>query len=103
MRKVLFVLLVSVPISMSAGVRVEVSETVELTSILAKLAGFEEYNQDYGTSYKQDIEEWFEPYRDHAAVDYFRRLRTNHHIMYDAVASIGIHLYVSITINWWPN
>ena len=94
MRKVLFVLLVSVPISMSAGVRVEVSETVELTSILAKLAGFEEYNQDYGTSYKQDIEEWFEPYKDHASVSYFRRLRTDHYIMYDAVASMGIHLYI---------
>ena len=94
MRKVLFILLVSAPISMLAGVRVEVSETVELTSVLAKLAGFEEYNQDYGTSYKQDIEEWFEPYRDHASVSYFRRLRTDHYIMYDAVASIGIHLYI---------
>lgn len=94
MRKVLFVLLVSVPINMMAGLRVEVSETVELTSILAKLAGYDEYNQDYGTSYKQDIEEWFEPYRDHAAVDYFQSLRTNYFIMYDAVASLGVHLYV---------
>lgn len=94
MRKVLLVLLVSVPISVLAGVRVEVSETVELTSILAKLAGYDEYNQEYGTSYKQDIEEWFEPYKDHAAVAYFSRLRANSFIMYDAVASLGVHLYV---------
>ena len=72
MRKYLVVLLALVSISMSAKLRVEVSETVELTSILATLAGYDEYNQDYGTSYKQDIEEWFEPYRDHAAASQAR-------------------------------
>ena len=80
--------------NVSAELRVEVSETVELTSILATLAGYEEYNQEYGTSYKQDVLEWFEPYRAHTSVAYFSTLRSRNNIMYDAVASMGIHLYI---------
>ena len=93
-RFLLFTILVFVAFKLPAKLRVEVSETVELTSILATLAGYDEYNQDYGTSYKQDVMNWFEPYRDHVAVDYFSRLRSHNNIMYDAVASMGIHLYI---------
>ena len=94
MRKYLVVLLALVSISMSAKLRVEVSETVELTSILATLAGYDEYNENYGTSYQRDVEEWFEPYRNHATVSYFSTLRSRYFVMYDAVASMGIHLYI---------
>lgn len=44
-RFLLFTILVFVAFKLPAKLRVEVSETVELTSILATLAGYDEYNQ----------------------------------------------------------
>ena len=42
-----------------AQLKVEVSEAVELMSILSRTAGFEEYSKDLAGQYTKDTEEWF--------------------------------------------
>ena len=73
-------------------IRVEVSEAVELMSILARTAGNKEYNMDMAGQYTKDTEVWFSPYKQHAAVDCFQNLRDQYGISYDAVMSMAIHL-----------
>ncbi len=79
-------------INMSAQIAVEVSEPVELMSILARTAGFREYCMDMGGKYTEDTEAWFSPYENHAAVDYFQSLRNKYQIGYDAVMSMAINI-----------
>lgn len=73
-------------------IRVEVSEAVELMSILARTAGNKEYNMDMAGQYTKDTEVWFAPYKQHAAVVCFQNLRDQYGISYDAVMSMAIHL-----------
>lgn len=73
-------------------IKVEVSETVELMSILARTAGNREYNKDMAGQYTQDTEAWFAPYRQHAAVACFQGLCNQYGISYDAVVNMAIHL-----------
>jgi hypothetical protein len=73
-------------------IKVEVSETVELMSILARTAGNREYNMDMAGQYTKDTEAWFAPYKQHATVTCFQSLRNQYGISYDAVMSMAIHL-----------
>lgn len=76
----------------ASQIRVEVSETVELMSILARTAGNKEYNMDMAGQYTKDTEVWFALYKQHAAVVCFQNLRDQYGISYDAVMSMAIHL-----------
>lgn len=76
----------------ASQIRVEVSEAVELMSILARTAGNKEYNMDMAGQYTKDTEVWFAPYKQHAAVVCFQNLRDQYGISYDAVMSMAIHL-----------
>lgn len=75
-----------------AQIKVEVSETVELMSILSRTAGFPEYNMDLAGQYTKDTETWFAKYKDHSIIAYYQGLRKNHTIGYDAVMSMAVHL-----------
>lgn len=73
----------------------EVLETSELMAILARTAQFDEYCQrKYAGSYDEDIDKWFASYSDHPAVSLMQEMRQNAYIMYDAVASMGVHLAI---------
>lgn len=91
-KNVITILFTFVALVGQAQIKVEVSETVELMSILARTAGNQEYNMDMAGQYTQDTETWFSPYKQHAAVLCFQELRDKHSISYDAVASMAIHL-----------
>ena len=91
-KNVITILFTFVALVGQAQIKVEVSETVELMSILARTAGNQEYNMDMAGQYTGDTETWFSPYKQHAAVLCFQELRDKHSISYDAVASMAIHL-----------
>ena len=94
-RKIFTILLVFFATQAStAQIKVEVSETVELMSILARTAGNQEYNMDMAGQYTKDTETWFAPYRQHVAVASFQNLHDQHSISYDAVMSMAIHLNI---------
>lgn len=69
-----------------------VDERVELLSILARLAEYEEYSLTAYKTYVAAIEQHFGPYKNHPAVAYMRQVRTQRSIGYDAVMSYAIQL-----------
>lgn len=70
----------------------EVNENVELMSILARMAGYPEYNMDMAGQYTKDMDEHFKSQTKHPAVLYMKELRNRNGISYDAVMSMALHL-----------
>lgn len=93
-KNILLSLLAVIALTMQAKVEVEVSETVELLSILSRTAGFQEYNMDMGGQYTVDVENWFAPFKDHPMVAYYQGLRDNFHIGYNAPVSLAVSLEI---------
>lgn len=69
-----------------------VDEQVELLSIVFRLAGNPEYNMDTLPAYSADIDRYFAPYRNHAAVQMASSLRNKRGVSFDAVMSMAIAL-----------
>ena len=80
------------PITAAAPLKADVMETVELMGILSRLAGYQEYNTIEGNPYIQDIDAWFEPFKEHPAIEYFQGLRQQYGIAYDAPMSLAVRL-----------
>lgn len=93
-KRVLLAVLAIVAMTMQAKVDVEVSETVELMSILSRTAGYEEYNMDWAGEYINDVEAWFAPFKDHSIISYYQGLRENYQIAYNAPASLAVSLEI---------
>lgn len=95
MKKItLFVCILSLSLCVSAQVTVAVSPSVELTAILARTAGYQEYCMDDGGQYTKDTEQWFGTYRAHPSVLYFNRLRRQFGVAYDAVMNLAVNISV---------
>ena len=79
----------------SAGGRiaVHVDPRIELLTAVARLAGFDEFNQSNSASpYATEVEKQFGPFREHAAVARLKELRESSGVSYDAIASLAVHL-----------
>jgi len=74
------------------GIAVRVDGRVELFSILARLAGFSEYRQASEGGYLRDVDSWFQPFADHAAVQATREMRRRFGISYNAIPNLALHL-----------
>ena len=85
-------LLVIVSVIGHAQIKVEVSETVELLSILARTAGYQEYCHDVAGQYTKDTEAWFAPYKQHEAVALCQDINNKNGISHDAMATLAVHL-----------
>jgi hypothetical protein len=72
--------------------KIHVDSRVELLSLVFRLAGNPEYNQCRLKTYEADINQAFDPYKDHSAVRLARELRAQHGIGFDAVVSFGVSL-----------
>src|SRR5687768_735979 len=70
---------------------VGVDPRVELFCIVARLAGYQEYNSGQLRAYNAAVDSWFGPYRNHQAVQIARDIR-RYGISYDAVASLSVHV-----------
>lgn len=88
------ILAVATTLTATAQIKVEVSETVELMSILARMAGYQEYSMDLAGQYTKDTETWFAPYRQHAAVALASDIRAKYGIGYERVMNMAVHLNV---------
>jgi hypothetical protein len=73
------------------SVTARVDPRIELFSVIFRLAGSPEYNQDGIPSYEADTDAHFGPFRGHAAIALARELRQRRGVGYDAVMSIAIH------------
>lgn len=72
--------------------RVEYSEEIELTSIMARTAGFREYCTDFSDSYDEDMTLWFSSFADHPSIQYLQGLRDRYHVSHDAFSTLALHL-----------
>lgn len=93
-KTIVIILLALVAVRSSAQIKVEVSETVELMSILSRTSGFPEYCMDMGGNYTTETEEWFSPYKSHPAISLFQEMRAKYGISYDAVMNMAINLAI---------
>ena len=94
MKRILVAVLAIVALTMQAKVEVEVSETVELMSILSRTAGSPEYNMDMGGQYTADVEAWFAQYKNHPMISYFQGLQQDYGICYNAPISLAVNLEI---------
>ena len=78
----------------------QVDERTELLSIVFRLAGAEEYVNDFVPSYSKDIDAWFATYRDHDAVRFARQIRKMRGVSYDAVMSYAICIEIAGSIKF---
>lgn len=94
MRKYFFfiVFFISALCAKARTIDVQVNENVELMSILARMAGYPEYNMDLAGKYIKDIDVYFKDHSGHPAIKYMQKVRRSSRISYDAVMSMAIHL-----------
>src|SRR5262245_13191190 len=65
---------------------------VELMSIVARLAGYEEYSSNEFKQYVGDVNRHFEKYRQHPVIQFAAKVRQSNGISFDAVMSMAVHL-----------
>ena len=71
---------------------VRVDPRVELMSLIFRLAGNPEYNQNRLPLYIQDVEDHFGIFRNHEAAQMAMQLRRSRGVSFDAVMSMAIHV-----------
>jgi hypothetical protein len=71
---------------------IAVDPRVELVSIVARLAEYEEYARPASTPYARAVDAHFAAHREHPAVAQMRELRRDPGIGYNAVVSFGVYL-----------
>jgi hypothetical protein len=91
------------------AVPVRVDARVELLTLVFRLIGANEYDQQASDSpYARAAEEWFGPARDHEVFRLAEKLRTEHGIGFDAVPSLAVHLTqppelaLRLSLEPWP-
>jgi hypothetical protein len=111
-RNILFahILLISIAISgQSSGKTIqagtsyfplpEVDRRIELLSIVFRLAGNMEYNDEIFRSYTSDIHKHFDRYNNHELIRFTREIRDKNRIGYDAVMKMAIYLEQPPSLN----
>lgn len=73
----------------------QTSEIFELSSIVFRLAGAEEYINDAVPEYTHDIDTYFTPYVEHDFISYIKKIRGQYGIGYDAVMNAAACLTIS--------
>lgn len=64
----------------------KIDERFELTSIVARLAGYSEYSQSPIVSYCKAIDSCFRPYLDQELIHYMKQVREKDLLAYNAIA-----------------
>jgi len=81
------------PASAAARVAVRVDPRVELMTLIARLAGFQEFNMANSASpYATRVQEHFGPLAEHPVLDRLKALRATRGVSYDAISSLAVHL-----------
>jgi hypothetical protein len=70
----------------------KVDKRVELLSIVFRLAGNSEYNDDFFKDYVNDIHKHFDKYKDHPIISLAKELHDKNRVSYDAVMAMSVYL-----------
>lgn len=82
------------------ALKVHVDQRVELLGIVAKLAGYPEYQIETDKEYSTLVTEHFAPYKEHELIAYARELRKNKGISYDAIPVMALSLTTPPELGW---
>jgi hypothetical protein len=74
------------------AIQAKVDRRVELLSIVARLAGYEEYVRDDFKLYADDVDKYFEKHKGHPVIKFAEKIRSSNDIGFDAVMSMAVHL-----------
>lgn len=74
------------------GLPISIDPRVELMCVIARIAGFEEYNQGAIKAYNNDVDRHFQPFRDHPAIKAAQAMRGRMGLGYDKVMLIAINI-----------
>ncbi len=77
----------------------KVDKRTELLSIVFRLAGNFEYNDDVYRSYVSDIHGHFDKFKDHPLIAFAREMRDKNGVSFDAVQAMAIHLEQPPSLN----
>ena len=77
----------------------KVDKRIELLSIVFRLAGNFEYNDDVYRSYVSDIHSHFDKYKDHPLIAFATEMRDKNGVSFDAVQAMAIHLEQPPSLN----
>lgn len=88
----LFVGVVTLTSTAAPRVEARVDRRIETFSIIARIAGYEEYVRNDFKSYASDVDAHFEKYKKHPAILRAIQLRESNGIGFDAVMAMAIHL-----------
>jgi len=84
----------------ASRIEVAVDRRVELVTLVARFAGFGEYNQPAARSrYAQAADAWFKEYKSHPLFAKLRALRESRGIGFDALPSLAVHLTDSVELD----
>lgn len=78
-------------------VTAKVDQRVELLSIVARLAEYDEYVNNDFKIYADDVDKYFAKYKQHPAIEFARKVRESNGVGFDAVASMAVHLNPNLT------
>jgi len=87
------------PITTSYFPLPRVDKRIELLSIVFRLAGNMEYNDEIFKSYTSDIHNHFDKYSEHELIRFTREIRDKNRIGFDAVMKMAIYLEQPPTLN----
>ena len=71
-----------------------VDERVELMSTVFRLAGNMEYHSGYIQMYINEVDKYFEKYKNHPLIEFSKTLRNEYGVSYDAVAVFSVFLEI---------
>ncbi|MCI1779870.1 MAG: DUF4932 domain-containing protein [Bacteroidales bacterium] len=81
----------------------KVEQNTELVSIVFRLAGAREYVNYNVPSYEKEIDEYFAPYKEHPAVKFAQKVRSERGVAFDAVMSLAVHLNITDSVRLKDN
>src|SRR5262245_1232208 len=73
----------------ASAVIAKVDTRVELMSVIARLAGFQEYVRNEFKLYADDVDKHFGKHKQHPAVQFAVKIRQSNGVSFDAVMSMG--------------
>lgn len=79
-------------LSIKKNLIAKVDQRVELLSIIFRLAGNYEYNMNNFKKYNDDIDNYFQSFKNHPVVMFAKELRETREVDFDAVMFMAIHL-----------
>lgn len=75
-----------------------VEERTELLSIVFRLAGAPEYTNNNIPSYAGEMDAFFKPYKDHAAVKFAVKMGKTRGVSFDAVMSLAVNIEITDSV-----